>query len=797
WSSTATWNPAGGVVRLDSAAACTASGSLTFFDLQIAEGTKTIAALALVKQNLTVMSGTLDADAALDVNGSVTVSAGATFDTGTSTHKVAASWTSNASGATTTGTGTIEFDGDGTVVTGVNSIPNMLVSAGSRLVNSSDITGDLAMTGGAITILYPTTTTVGGDATFTGGTFSGSWGGPSYLAILDVAGDVFMGATAGNLYSTTYIYCAGNWTSSSVFTPTEGTVELDGTGATTVSGAPPGFDPVFYRLTLKNGTRRAGNDFLARASTFTIEAGARFDLNGKTVRLVSTPITVNGTLEVDAGGALKLNATSSVTVSSGGALRLLGSMSRPALVGGEAGGGYSFLVNGTIEGSSFVFQEMSAAGIRIPQVATIGAMGLRAAKFRNGAGTAGSVLIDIQRPSATTFFGWTFSDPSTAGSNVRTLAGASISIRPWSGNFGGESYDDDPLDLVTWGTEQEEDRRGSVKPKPRTMNPESPPSPSKAPLEDRVMARPRPIYVGHDGPGALARAVLEAAPFSTLVVGPGTYSSFVISKAITIIAGRGGNVSIDTAEGPLTISDLLPDDRVYLSGLEVGSSETAAHGIVMTSNEGLVVLDDLAVRAGPGFDAARAEASSRVAIQSCTLEAAIGLRATASTVYVAGGELDAVVARQGTRLRYAGVEPRGVLNEFSDVVAVAGDLPSLDVPAFLDDERSVTLRIAGSPGAVYGLFVSPSEAWIPLGGGIDMVLLVDPAVGLVAARGILGGGQLELTFPVPEPIEPEIGPLWIQALQLVATGPVGRLSGVHPLWLLPWPGAEEVQGGSE
>ncbi|MEW6745428.1 MAG: hypothetical protein AB1486_21970, partial [Planctomycetota bacterium] len=247
WTNNGSFSHGSSTVTFSGTAGLGGSSTSVFYYLTIASSTRTVTTAATIAASLVINPGaTLDADAALDVNGAVTVSSGATFDTGTSTHKVAGSWTSNAAGATTSGTGTIEFDGDGTVVTGANSIPNMLVSAGSRLVNSSTIAGDVGMTGGAITILYPTTTTVGGDATFTGGTF-GSNGG---TAILDVAGDFAMGAAAGNLYAGTYIYCAGNWSSTATWNPAGGVVRLDSAAACTASGS-----LTFFDLQIAEGTK--------------------------------------------------------------------------------------------------------------------------------------------------------------------------------------------------------------------------------------------------------------------------------------------------------------------------------------------------------------------------------------------------------------------------------------------------------------------------------------------------------------------------------------------------------------
>ncbi|MGQ0553427.1 MAG: beta strand repeat-containing protein [Planctomycetota bacterium] len=449
WSATSAFNPVGGTIRLDGAGAASVSGTPIFFNLEISDGTKTVTVPTSVKGNLNVLSGTLDADAALDVDFAVTISAGATFDTGSSTHKVGLSWTSSALGAMTTGTGTIEFDGVGTLNAGGNPLPSVLISAGTRGVSTSSVLGTLTMTGGTLSLSAGATLTVGGDAEFLGGTFSSNFPGGA-PQILDIEGSVTMNAIAGAIAADTTIRCSGDWSGSGTFAPTGGLVELDGAGTTQLSAIAPGFNPQFADLILRNGTRSVSSNFALDSTNLTIEAGAALDVGDKTLALLATTLSVQGSLSVAAGGQLALAGGVTGTVSGAGALlSVIGTSSNVAQLAGHAGGGYALSITGgaTLAARHFLIQEPGPAGLVITDTALIAATpnDLRLGTFRLPSSTAGSALLDIERPAPADFRYLSFEDSLSVGSfNVRTLAGAALSFTNSSGAFAGPSFEDDP-----------------------------------------------------------------------------------------------------------------------------------------------------------------------------------------------------------------------------------------------------------------------------------------------------------------------------------------------------------------
>ncbi len=271
WSGTAAFDPPNGIVALSGPGPGTASGILNFAQLRIQNGTKTFLAPATVDQSVTVFGG-------------------ATLDLGSLSHSVAGNWTSNASGASVVGSGTIVFTGTGTTTTGLNSLPNVTVSGGSRLFGSSIVAGNLAASGGTFQILPDSTVSVNGSANFTGGTFAGS-GGISTGQILDVAGNVSMAAAASPfLGANTRIHCGGNWTATAAFDPPNGIVVLDGATPAALSGSLN-----FFSLWIQGG-----------AKTLTAAATVDQDVvvfGGASLSIGSFIHTVGGNWSSDAPGA--------------------------------------------------------------------------------------------------------------------------------------------------------------------------------------------------------------------------------------------------------------------------------------------------------------------------------------------------------------------------------------------------------------------------------------------------------------------------------------------------------------
>jgi hypothetical protein len=234
-------------------------------------GTGTLAGSATtVFQDLVLTGGVRSAAVDFTVDGDVTVEGGATLALG-ATALVRGNWSSAAPGAATTGPGAVVLDGTGLLTSGLNGLPNVAVVSGTRSVNPSTVTGGLGLVGGTLRVLDNASLIVGGDAVLLGGTlaFESTFPGSE---ILDVGGNALVTCTAGAFSPDVRILCAGDWTSSAAFQPAAGSVELDGTGTRTLSGA----GLAFHNLRIASGTVQALSP-VAVAATLVVDGGATLD----------------------------------------------------------------------------------------------------------------------------------------------------------------------------------------------------------------------------------------------------------------------------------------------------------------------------------------------------------------------------------------------------------------------------------------------------------------------------------------------------------------------------------------
>ncbi len=288
WSSTAAWDPPAGTVRLQPLIASTVSGSdLRFANLTVASGAVSFASGAHVAGDLAVSSGAqLTTAAALDVDGGVALGdATAAWNVGGATHDVAGAWAS--AGANAVGSGTIRFDGDGTLATGGGLLPSVVVAAGDRLASDATVAGDLALLGGSLTLLAGEILHVTGDGTFGGGALHFAL---DAAAVLDVDGDVAMTIPAGAMTAASVLRCGGDWSSSAAFAPLSGVVVLDGASSATVGGAAPAFADLVVFSGVKTTTAP-----VHVAGDLTVQGGASL--------VAGAPIEVDGDASLGGSGA--------------------------------------------------------------------------------------------------------------------------------------------------------------------------------------------------------------------------------------------------------------------------------------------------------------------------------------------------------------------------------------------------------------------------------------------------------------------------------------------------------------
>jgi len=261
WTSGPAFKPAGGTV-------------------QFSNGASTINATGSVFHNLEFIPlGPKTLQAALDVNGKMTVRSGATVNIGAFTHKVAGGLVMN---GTLSGTGLFELDGTGVFTATPNAVAKMEVTAGSVTVTSAArIASSLHVKGGS---LRATTGTLTVDGPFT--VESPASAGTDSNGIFDLNGIVTWNGTCSSVNGR--IKAASTWTSGASFQPSGGVVELDGGSAMfTNSGS-------FHDLHISGGTKTATGALDVNGGLET-EAGSTLAL-GTFTHTIARGLDVEGTL---------------------------------------------------------------------------------------------------------------------------------------------------------------------------------------------------------------------------------------------------------------------------------------------------------------------------------------------------------------------------------------------------------------------------------------------------------------------------------------------------------------------
>jgi len=397
-------------------------------------------------------------------------------------------------------------------------------------------------------------------------------------------------------------------------------------------------------LFVLDGTLAPGVNATLGVDSLVIETGAKLETDGFSLALPGAPpVTVRGELSVEPGGTLRLSA-SAVSIEPGGTLRVEGGSVR-----GLAGGGYALTVGAgaTLAAQDFVFRDMGIGGVVVHRDALLAAapLDLRDGTFTRA--SPGGILLRIDRAAPKTLFHLRFEDPQgVASKNVRVgITSAPITMRHWTGRFGGAVFEDDPLGepgLLDWGSA-------------RLRSPPPPPTPP-APLVAASSPSPTPVPGKVRGGGNtldLALSGLVDGAAAELVVEAGTYAAFTVDggrgRSLRLLAGSGAR--IDTRRGPVEIRGLGRDEVLELCGFELAGG--AGPALIVAESRGVVRLDRCRLAGDVLLLAANA-----VLLDECSGKGLVLARG--SEVQVRGGEFEAVELGGRSQLESWGLaaEPR-------------------------------------------------------------------------------------------------------------------------------------------
>ncbi len=453
WSSTAAFSPTAGAVQLDGGSVATVGGTNpVFFDLAVSSGTKTLDADATIGGDLQVSAGQtlILSGADIDVADDVTISG--TLDMGSRTVTVVGDWISSTVGAAVTGPGTIMLTGAGVLATGVNTIPDVLSTNGSRSVSTTAVDGSLLVSGGTLLVQDNASVSVSGNASFGAAAVLAFTDTSAGFEVLDVEGDVTMTSVSGTTSVNTLITCGGSWSANGTWAPGNGTVRLDGGGITSLTGLAPDFTHSFQTLVIENGVRELTTDVTFDVASLLVAVTGELRTQGNQAVVPgiggSTPVTIDGALNIGAGGGVAMGNPVNMTVS--GTLAMNGSFGSEAQISGDGGGGYTLSVLGTLDASHFRFGGMDGNGVIISPSAVI--LDMDPGRFENPSPAAGSSLLNISRLTPAQFRYVDFLGAATGTFNTSSLFGSPIEFVNSSGDLSGEAFDNDPSGLVTWTT---------------------------------------------------------------------------------------------------------------------------------------------------------------------------------------------------------------------------------------------------------------------------------------------------------------------------------------------------------
>jgi hypothetical protein len=455
FSADANFQPTSGAVAFDGAALQQATVAAPGAFRDVVVGTTAVVELqgATTVLGTTTVQGILQSPTTSSFRGAFVVAVGGEFDGGDAVHQFGGDV---ALAGQMTHVSTLIADGNGAAsFGGTGAFPPVSVQKGPQ--------GSLGL-GGALPFAAPALDVVSGFvfvpassvATITGAAnfFGGAFASQNLAAILHVDGDASFASC--DVSGLTSIDCGGSLTVDSSFTPTSGVVRFVGGGATALLPAAPGGTVVLPDFVVASGTTTLAVDAVIAADTTTVAAGATLRIAGASAQFSPTTFSIQGDVVVDVGGSLVLPDGSPFIVPPGAGLSLLGDPFAPATLQGSGPLGCDVRVQGALSARNFRILDPAASGLVIDVTATLAPApnDLRGGLFSGP--RAGGVLLDVRRSHPTAgvvdFRYLAFEDPSSApgASNVRSPFGTPISFTNFSGAFGGEAFDDDPTNAISW-----------------------------------------------------------------------------------------------------------------------------------------------------------------------------------------------------------------------------------------------------------------------------------------------------------------------------------------------------------
>jgi len=193
-------------------------------------------------------------------------------------------------------------------------------------------------------------------------------------------------------------------------------------------------------------------DFTNTTGTFVVTTGNTLTITGD--------LNINGgTFEVEPGATLIMGNNSTVTIGASGTIRVLGTASQSANIT-TAGNteDWNMVVNGTIAAQYYSFSNLNTTGVVINSGASIDtSYYLQNGTFSYPVNNTTTFLTLNRQIPGNALSNVTFDSGGSARTGITNIttstAAGTLNVSDWNGDWGGESFDNDPTYNVTWGTQ--------------------------------------------------------------------------------------------------------------------------------------------------------------------------------------------------------------------------------------------------------------------------------------------------------------------------------------------------------
>lgn len=197
---------------------------------------------------------------------------------------------------------------------------------------------------------------------------------------------------------------------------------------------------------------RINGNFTNTSGEFVVTTGTTMTIDGN--------LNINGgTFVVEPGATLIMGNGSTVTVGAAGTIQVVGTSAQSANISTSVNTeDWNMVVNGTISAQYYSFSNLNTTGVTINGGASINATNyLQNGTFSYPVNNNTTFLTLNRQIPGNALNNVTFDSGgsgSTTITNITTSAAAgTLNITDWNGDWGGETFDNDPTYLATWGTQ--------------------------------------------------------------------------------------------------------------------------------------------------------------------------------------------------------------------------------------------------------------------------------------------------------------------------------------------------------